>query len=627
MRSNRLWTGRILFAVCILLVLSLLPHPRGQAAQIGLEDRFGYSGLETAAQKRAYVILEEHVGNAAESFVVDAAENISIDDMRAAAGALPLDRPDLFYFTDGNLKIFRFSDGELAVNPRYILHNKATPELPDEAFFTLAGQTVQQSTTAASSMTQGVEEDPGITLQEIRAAKAAYEAKIRSILQSIPAGAQTLQDKIKYLHDYLVLNITYQSSLNDQNAYSAIIEGKTVCAGYAKSYQDLLTRLGIKCWYITGFAREAHAWNVLWLNGECVYTDVTWADQGSYILNRYYNISKEQMARDHTMDPEYAAVLGSCNHEAHKHKMIPENVADSVVKINEFSFPGTGQSATLDYSHVDGAVSFYSSDPAVVTVTNDGEMTAIGAGTAMVTVILEDEGYAMQYSITVGAGQHRHSMEKVREVTPTCTEEGMQEYWRCTGCNGNFFDEQGSRGIADLQQLKIPAAEHVGGNWQHDATHHWKNCKGCNQLVAQSDASHADTDGNDQCDICGYGLPVPETTPTQPSEPTATEPPATEPTATEPTVTKPTVPTTPEQTDQTEATEPEASTAPQTSETEPSSSESTESGNAAILPTLETSQPGSKDKEKNPDTAMVVVVIGITLVAGVAVIRVTRRKK
>ena len=327
------------------------------------------------------------------------------------------------------------------------------------------------------------------------------------------------------------------------------------------------------------------------------------------------------------MDPEYAAVLGSCNHAAHKHKLTPENVADSVVKIDELSFSGTGQSVILDYSHVDGVISFYSSDPAVATVTNDGEITATGAGTAMVTVILEDEGYAMQYSITVGAGQHRHSLEKVAEVPPTCTKEGMQEYWRCKECNGNFYDAQGSRGIADLQQLKIPVAEHVGGNWQYDTTHHWKNCKGCGQLVAQSDASHADTDGNYKCDICGYGLPVPETTPTQPTEPTETEPPVTEPPATEPPATESTAPTTPEPTDPTETTEPEASTTTQPSETEPSSSESTESGTASTSPTLETNEPGGKDEEKNPDTAIVVVVIGITLVVGVAVIRITKRRK
>lgn len=618
MRSQRL----IMLVICVLLVLAAIPHPQARAAQIGYEDRFGYSQLESGAQKRAYVLLEEQVANVVESFLVDAGEQVTTEDMKAAADALGLDRPDFFYFVSGNLRILQFTDGALAVNPRYVLHNQVTPELSREALLTLAGRTSGQIGADSSFMTEGVEEAPGITLNAIRAAKTEYEAKIGSILQSIPTSAVTIHDKIKYLHDYLVKNITYQSSNNDQNTYSAIVEGTTVCAGYTKSYQDLLTRLGIKCWYVTGFARESHAWNVLWLNGECVYTDVTWADQGTYILNKYYNISKEQMAQDHTMDPQYAAVLGSCNHSSHKHTLTPENAADAVAEINEYSFPGPGQTASLTYPGLEGGISYHSSDPAVVTVTNDGALTAAGEGTAVITIILEREGYAVQYRITVGVG-HQHSMEKVPGALPSCTAEGIQEYWRCTGCSRNFYDQLGAREIADLQELKVPKAEHIGGNWQHDATHHWKSCQWCGSLVEQSDGSHADTDQNNTCDTCGYGLPAPET---QPTEPPATQPPATEP-VTEPPATEPSVPDT---TEQTEATQPTTeATQPSTEGTQPNASESTEaSGGAPTSPTQKPSQSGDQDEdEKTGLDPVVAVVIGAVLIAGVVIIFGAKRKK
>ncbi len=581
---------KIIFLISVLLVLLILPNPHGRAAQISPEERFGYNQLETAAQKRAYTILEEQVGNVAESFVIDAAENITIEDIKAAADVLALDRPDFFYFIYGNLNIIQFQDGMLAVNPRYILHNKATPKLSTEQLFALAGQT--NYTKSSSSMIEGVEETPGITLNEIRAAKQAYEAKIGRILQSIPAEADTVHEKVKYLHDYLANMITYQYTTNDQNAYSAIVEEKTVCAGYARAYQDLVTRLGIKCWYITGYAGEPHAWNVLWLNGECVYTDVTWGDQITYIQYGYYNISKEQMEKDHTMDSEYAAALGNCKHEAHKHKLTLENVATSIRSVLDHHFPNVGGRLTLNYSQDVEPVIFHSSDSSVAVVTDDGVVTMVGEGSAVVTVILENQGYAYQHVITVGAS-HQHVLKGVSEVpatchsygykshyvctscgklfedaagqqeirdkqqlripynsqhgvlvriegrSATCTVNGKKDYWCCGDCGKSFFDSSGTKIIDDFNELLILATGHSAGSWQSDAKQHWKNCKECNQLIRESTASHVDADQNYRCDTCGYGLPVSETTPVQPTEPPTTKPTPTEPTQTEPLVTTP----------------------------------------------------------------------------------------
>lgn len=583
--------------ICALLLFPLLPHQRVQAAELGYGDRFGYSQLTTDAQRRAYIILEEQIRNVSAYFLVESGEKITTDDMKAAADALVLDRLDFFYFNYGTMHIVQFRDGSLAVNPRYILHEKATSKLSPEELADLAGKPTSQLSAANSSMISGINESPGISLEEIKVAKRVYEARVQTILQSIPSDADTVQEKVKYLHDYLADTITYQDSVNDQNAYSAIVERNTVCAGYAKAYQDLLTRLGIKCWYVTGYARQPHAWNVLWLNGECVYTDVTWADQETYIQYGYYNISKEQMEKDHTLDPEYASVLGSCDHNSHQHQLTPENAAGAVAMVMEEYFPSVGSQLRVDFSQVSNSVSFHSSDTNVVTVTQEGLITAVGNGFAVVTVLLHDDGCAYQYQITVGT-PHQHTITSVPEIAATCctygykshyvcsacgdlfadadgqqtvankallkipyndqhitlthvkgtaatcTMDGMQDYWYCSNCGDCFPDSNGTSEISNMANLRIPAKGHTAGAWQHDASKHWKSCQSCSVEMADTAGSHVDTDGNYQCDICFYSLPIPETTPTQPvvTVPIETTPAPTEPTGAQ------TEPATPSQT-------------------------------------------------------------------------------
>ncbi len=69
-------------------------------------------------------------------------------------------------------------------------------------------------------------------------------------LYDLPAWEQE-----KYVHDRLASLITYsgESSYN-QTLYSALCQQETVCAGYAKAFQYLMTSLG--CDVIT--AKELH---------------------------------------------------------------------------------------------------------------------------------------------------------------------------------------------------------------------------------------------------------------------------------------------------------------------------------------------------------------------------------
>ena len=128
-------------------------------------------------------------------------------------------------------------------------------------------------------------------------------APLINLASSLPEDAQ----KVKLVHDYLTNTIQYVSgSQYNQSAYSAIVNGQTVCAGYAHAFQYCMQKLGIPAAYIVGYAGEAHAWNLLQLGGEYYCMDVTWDDPlgnppTTYYYD-YFNITDAQISKDHTRD-------------------------------------------------------------------------------------------------------------------------------------------------------------------------------------------------------------------------------------------------------------------------------------------------------------------------------------
>lgn len=105
--------------------------------------------------------------------------------------------------------------------------------------------------------------------------------------------------KIKYIHDLLTNINTYEWAYMNQSAYSALVRGRTVCAGYGMAFQYMMQRLGIPSVVLFGYAGEAHLWNMVYLDGEWYEMDVTWNDpigNPPYIYYYdYFNITTGQM--------------------------------------------------------------------------------------------------------------------------------------------------------------------------------------------------------------------------------------------------------------------------------------------------------------------------------------------
>lgn len=110
---------------------------------------------------------------------------------------------------------------------------------------------------------------------------------------------QSIQEKEKYIHDVLLKIVVYDKDADwNQSAYSAIVRGNTVCAGYTRAFQYLMQQLGIPCYYCTGFAGEDHAWNIVKIGDTYYNTDVTWDDTepGTY---QYFNQTDDAFASTH----------------------------------------------------------------------------------------------------------------------------------------------------------------------------------------------------------------------------------------------------------------------------------------------------------------------------------------
>ena len=136
------------------------------------------------------------------------------------------------------------------------------------------------------------------TLNNFSASLRQFDQMAETILTGARAQGSDLE-KERYVHDALMQIASYdvQARMN-QSAYSAMVNGETVCAGYAKAFQYIMQQLGIPCYYCTGTAGEDHAWNIVKLGNTYYNVDVTWDDTNPATYN-YFNKSDAAFASTH----------------------------------------------------------------------------------------------------------------------------------------------------------------------------------------------------------------------------------------------------------------------------------------------------------------------------------------
>lgn len=152
------------------------------------------------------------------------------------------------------------------------------------------------------------------TADEISSMNIASERAAREIMENITSDMDDY-DKLKYFHDYLVLNCENDTESPYSNTiYGALVQKKALCEGYSKAFSYLCNLAGIENTIVSGETKVPHMWNMVKLGGNWYHVDVTWdnpddalhAEYPDVILYQYFMVTDSVIENNHTIWPHPA---------------------------------------------------------------------------------------------------------------------------------------------------------------------------------------------------------------------------------------------------------------------------------------------------------------------------------
>lgn len=147
-----------------------------------------------------------------------------------------------------------------------------------EIFWIGANAQVQESGLTGKVVSYSLETT--VPLESRSSMKENLEAAADGCIAQIPSGASDYE-KIKFVYEWIIDTTQYQAdSADSQNIQSVLLYQASVCAGYSKAFQYILNRMGLFCTYVTGTIKDGgdHGWNMVRLDDNYYYVDVTWGD-------------------------------------------------------------------------------------------------------------------------------------------------------------------------------------------------------------------------------------------------------------------------------------------------------------------------------------------------------------
>ena len=136
------------------------------------------------------------------------------------------------------------------------------------------------------------------TAKDIDKSTKLFNSTVDNIIKN-DKKYKTNYQREKYVHDYLVKNIKYDKNATmNQSAYSALINKKTICAGYARAFQYIMIKLEIPTYYVVGVSNVNHAWNMVLLDDGYYNVDLTW-DNSDLSRYKYFNKTDKDFSSTH----------------------------------------------------------------------------------------------------------------------------------------------------------------------------------------------------------------------------------------------------------------------------------------------------------------------------------------
>lgn len=118
--------------------------------------------------------------------------------------------------------------------------------------------------------------------------QATTATSTRQLAQRLTANVATQREKAHAIYTWITTHVSYDQRLYTQSALvrvepaAVLREGKTICEGYARLFNELCAQSGIESVKVVGVtkgggvATERHAWNLVKLDGKWVEVDATW---------------------------------------------------------------------------------------------------------------------------------------------------------------------------------------------------------------------------------------------------------------------------------------------------------------------------------------------------------------
>ena len=139
----------------------------------------------------------------------------------------------------------------------------------------------------------------------------AVTDKLNNLMLTLTDGSMTDYQKIKAIYDYICANTTYDYTNLDNDAYKlkytaygALIDGTSVCQGYAVLLYRMALMADVDCRLISGTGNGGrHAWNIIKVGNKYYNLDSTW-DAVSYPNYKYF-LKTDDNFEDHVRDNEW----------------------------------------------------------------------------------------------------------------------------------------------------------------------------------------------------------------------------------------------------------------------------------------------------------------------------------
>ncbi len=464
----------VVFAISLFALLAISP-----SAESGNALRYGRQTLSGKSNGNSLIyvydkLVSECSSCEQHSFTLDASRSVTRDEFEDVFEIFFNDYPEYFWLSDDCKYSYDMQTGAVTkIEPRYIFSKN-----------------------------------------QIIAMESELDAKVSELTSDLSGKSQ--YEKSLILHDRLASVVEYQPTANDQHVYGALIEGKAVCAGYARAYQLLLHKVGIPGWYVKGSGVNSsgsvvsHAWNLVSIDGKWYYTDVTWDDQGDTTYHAYLNLPYEVMGEDHTV-LEFKEVL-------------PNAVSTDA----NYFYKNQRDLASFDADVLANLLKTYDFNTSIMVT---GDLTAFRKAieaTSNMSQVMKKTGVSYSsYSYSLGylgreivfkinvklsgnsgdTNQHTHRLTCVLAKQPDCKKGGNITYYICN-CGKYFADASAKQEITDKNSVLLSKTDHVPSeSYKNDNNEHWLICKYCNNIVTSTIGSHTDGSGDHICDACGYNIP------------------------------------------------------------------------------------------------------------------------